>query len=120
MIPVAAINAAVYGSRHRKTKVDSYDININENRELYKKSNLILEYLEKTFKIEKIEKVEDYSLGTIIYNLKFYSFNIGIQISNEMIVNADIDWLYRYSYDLVFKELMNITKQRYVNLESQV
>lgn len=121
MIPVAAINAAIYGHRHRNTSKVNYYIDINEIRELYKKSNLILEYLEKQFKVSKITKDEE-PTGFIIYCLRFGNFyGVGIMISNEMIINADIEWLYKYSYNLVFGELIKNTKEKWVNdLESQV
>lgn len=120
MIPVAAINAAVYGHKHRNLSKVKYDIDINETRELYKKRNLILEYLEKKFKANKIEFDEEPTHFTI-YRLRFGNFyGIGIRISNEMIVYADIEFLYKYCYDLVFKQLIEDTKEKYVNLESEV
>ena len=120
MIPIAAINAAVYGHRHRNHQKVNYDININEIRELYKKRNLILEYLEKKFKVNKVEFDEEPTQFTI-YRLKFGNFyGIGIRISNEMIVYADIELLYKYCYDLVFKQLIEDIEEKYVNLESQV
>ena len=120
MIPVAAINTAVYDIDIETHQKVNYDIDINEARELYKKRNLILEYLEKKFKVNKIEFDEEPTQFTI-YRLRFGNYyGIGIRISNEMIVNADIEWLYKYCYDLVFSELMKNTKEKYVNLESEV
>ncbi len=120
MIPIAAINAAVYGHRHRNTSKVNYDIDINKVRELNKKRNSILDYLEKQFKVNKITLDEEPTNFTI-YELKFGNFyGVGIRISNEMIINADIEWLYRYCYDLVFNELIKNTKEKYVNnLESK-
>jgi len=115
MIPIAAINAAVYGHRHRNTSKVNYDIDINKVRELYKKRNSILDYLEKQFKVNKITLDEEPTNFTI-YELRFGNFyGVGIRISNEMIINADIEWLYKYCYDLVFNELIKNTKEKYVN-----
>ena len=120
MIPIAAINAAIYGHRHKNSTIVNHDININKVQELYKKRNLILEYLEKKFKVNKIEFDEEPTQFTI-YMLRFRNYyGVGIRLSNEMIVNADIKWLYRYCYDLVFSELVKNTKEKYVNdLESK-
>lgn len=120
MIPIAPITAAVYGHRHKNSTIVNYDIDINKVQELYKKRNLILEYLEKKFKVNKIEFDEEPTQFTI-YRLRFRNYyGVGIRLSNEMIVNADIEWLYRYCYDLVFSELVKNTKEKYVNdLESK-
>lgn len=85
---------------------------------LKEKSDLILVYLEKTFKANNVVNDEAFDKNSRIYNLRFGYMGIGIRISNEMIINADIEYLYRYSYNLVFDELIKITKRKYVNLES--
>ena len=120
MIPIAAINASVYGRRHRNTSKVNCDIDINVVRELYKKRNSILNYLEKQFNVKQITLNEE-PTNFIIYELRFSSlYGVGIRISNEMIINNDIEWLYKYCYNLVFNELIKDIKEKYVNdLESK-
>ena len=120
MIPIAAINAAVYGHRHRDTSKANYDIDMNKVRELHEKRNSILDYLEKQFKVDKIT-LDGEPTNFTIYELRFgNSYGVGIRVLNELIIKANINWLYRYCYELVFDELIKDTKERYVNdLESK-
>ena len=120
-MPIGAIAgslAAVCGHNHNEAR-DELNIKYYEDLEkLKEKSSLILDYLKKTFKVDNVVVDEEFDINSTIYNLRFGYMGIGIRISNEMIINADIEYLYRYSYDLVFNELIKITKQKYVNLES--
>ena len=87
----------------------------NEKRELYKKANQIQEYLENTFKVEKVEQVE--GRNGIVYRLLFGFYGVGINLSKELIIARDIDWLCHYAYELVFERLIVDTKRKYINEE---
>ena len=84
---------------------------------LKEKRNLILGYLKKTFKADIVTIDEESDFNSTIYYLKFGCMGIGIRLDNTMIINVDIEYSYRYSYDLVLNELIKITKQKYVNKE---
>lgn len=103
---------------NKNREIEKLNNVIDELESLNKKRNLILEYLKKTFKADSVINNEEFDLNSTIYNLRFGYMGIGIRLENEMIIKAEIEWLYRYSYDLVFNELIKITKQKYVNLES--
>lgn len=79
---------------------------------LLEKRKLILDYLNKSFKAEV--EISNFLYSTIYY-LKFENIRIGIMLENDMIIDNDIDYLYNYSYDLVYDELIKITEQKYVN-----
>lgn len=120
-MPIGAIAgslAAVCGHNHNELRDELNTKYYEDLEKLKEKSSLILDYLKKTFKVDNVVNDEEFDINSTIYNLRFGYMGIGIRISNEMIINADIEYLYRYSYDLVFNELIKITKQKYVNLES--
>lgn len=81
---------------------------------LKEKRKLILDYLKKTFKVDKVIIDEDSDFNNTIYNLRFGYMRIGIGLENNMIINADIEYSFRYCYDLVLGELIKITKQKYI------
>lgn len=110
----AAASAAVYGSKHNNNNNTRINIDINQNRELYKKREYIKEYLEKKFKVEKVEYFED-RINFTIYRLLFWFGGIGIQLSNEMIVMYGKDNLCDYCYNLILEQLYKNTKEKYVN-----
>ena len=115
-IPIAAINAAIYGNKHNHNKENkSIDINFNKIRELYKKQNLILEYLQKKFKCKKVSIIEEFNINETIYRLDFNYYFIGVRISNELIIEASIEYLYNYSYDLIVEQLYKDTREKYIN-----
>ncbi len=120
-MPIGAIAgslAAVCGHHNHNELRDELNTKYYEDLEkLNEKRNLILDYLRKTFKADRVVNNEKIDLNSTIYNLRFGYIGIGIRLENEMIINAEIEWLYRYSYDLVFNELIKIIKQKYVNLE---
>lgn len=89
----------------------------NKVVEYYEKSNLILEYLKNTFKAKNIIKEENINVTN--YHLTFGYEGIGISLSNEIIIMSDIEMLYRYSYELVFKQLIALTKRHYLQNGSE-
>lgn len=118
-MPIGAIAgslASVCGHHNHNELKDEFNAKYYEDLEkLKEKRNLILDYLKKTFKADIVAIDEKIDFNSTIYNLKFGYIGIGIRLENSMIINADIEYLYRYSYDLVFNELIKITKQKYVN-----
>lgn len=115
MIPIAAINAAVYGRKHRHNEISEEldnkyykDMNkINEN------STLILKYLRDTFKTEEVI-ISEYRFDFVIFELYFYDINIGIQIDSNYLLNDNIEFLQRYAYDLVYRELIKKMEKNYI------
>lgn len=121
-MPIGAIAgslAAIYGHSHNEVRDELNTSYYEDLEKLKEKGNAILEYLKKAFKTNKVIIVDNYDLGSTVYHLSFDIVDIGIQIDNTTIINANIDNLYKYSYHLVFSELINNTKKRYVNLESK-
>lgn len=120
-MPIGAIVgslAATCGHHNHNELRDELSAKYYEDLEkLKEKRNLILDYLKKTFKADIVEIDEESDFNSTIYLLKFGYMRIGIRLENTMIINADIKYSYRYSYDLVLKELIKITKQKYVNKE---
>lgn len=110
----AAAIAACGGSKHKGNNNKRYNIDINRNRELYKKREYIKEYLEKKFKVEKVEYIEN-RINFTIYRLKFWNVGVGIQLSNEMLTMCGKDYLCNYCYHLILEQLYKDTKEKYVN-----
>ena len=120
-MPIGAIAgslAATCGHHNHNELRDELSAKYYEDLEkLKEKRNLILDYLKKTFKADIVAIDEESDFNSTIYHLKFGCMGIGIRLENTMIINADIEYSYRYSYDLVLNELIKITKQKYVNKE---
>ena len=120
-MPIGAIAgslAATCGHHNYNELRDELNAKYYEDLEkLKEKRKLILDYLKKTFKADKVIIDEDSDFNNTIYNLRFGYMRIGIRLENNMIINADIEYSFRYCYDLVFGELIKITKQKYVNKE---
>lgn len=114
-VPFGGIAAAliVAGNHHHNNNNDFNSKHFEDMATLLKNQNLIFEYLKRTFKAH-ITQEENYSLESTIYHLKFFDIHIGIQLTNELIINEEIEFLYRYSYDPVFKELIKKTKREYI------
>ena len=117
-MPIGAIAgslAAICGHHNHNELRDEINAKYYEDLEkLKEKRKLILDYLKKTFKADKVIIDEDSDFNNTIYNLRFGYIIIGIRLENNMIINADIEYSFRYCYDLVFKELIKITKQKYI------
>ena len=117
-MPIGAIVgsiAATCGHHNHNEARDEYNAKYYEDlEELNKKRDLILDYLKKTFKADKVTIDEKTDFNITIYYLNFRNMVIGIKLENDMIINTNVECSYRYSYDLVFKELIKITKQKYI------
>ena len=113
--PLVAAAIAGYGaSKHNFNKNSGNNNDINEFIELYKKREYIKEYLEKKFKVEKVDFFEN-EINFTIYRLRFWNGGIGIQLSNEMIIMSGKDYLCNYCYHLILEQLYKNTKEKYVN-----
>lgn len=116
-MPIGAIVgslAAIYGNKKNQSNSHTNLINLNKFRELHTKQNLILNYLEKKFKCKKISIIEELNINDTIYKLDFNVYFIGIRLSNELIIEASIDYLYDYSYDLILGQLCKDKKEKYI------
>ena len=117
-MPIGAIAgslAATCGHHNHNELRDELNAKYYEDLEkLKEKRKLILDYLKKTFKADKVTIYEDSDFNGTIYKLIFGYMIIGIRLENNMIINADIEYLFRYCYNLVLRELIKIIKQKYI------
>lgn len=116
-MPIGAIVgslAAIYGNKKNQSNSKTNLINLNKFRELHTKRNLILNYLEKKFKCKKISIIEELDINDTIFKLDFDVYFIGIRLSNELIIEASIDYLYNYSYNLILGQLSKDKKEKYI------
>lgn len=114
MIPVGAFIAACHHSgneeldREYHNKV--YLEKLNKSRE---KCNQIAEYLKQTFNIERPIR-HFWEFDGEVFELYFYSVNVGIKISFDMLVDIDTEYLKNYAKGLVYKELIKDMERKYL------
>lgn len=112
---------AVICSKHREGNSIHNLFNPNwyeERQKETQKSEILLEYLTKTFEVQKVE-VRVSTFDSYEYLLRFNSFFVGISISSSMLREMETEHLCDYAYHLVLGELVNHTKKIYVKENKQ-
>ena len=84
-----------------------------KRQEEARKSEILLEYLKKTFEEQKVE-VRCIVYDSYEYILSFDSFFVGISVSSSMLREMEVEHLCDYAYHLVLGEIVNHTKKIYV------